>query len=411
MPDVAIQADHLGKRYTLGGDRRAYRTFRETLGDLVRRRPPVAANAGQTFWALKDVSFQVNRGDVVGIVGRNGAGKSTLLKVLSRITDPTEGSVDINGRVGSLLEVGTGFHPELTGRENVFLNGAILGMRRVEIARKFDEIVAFAETEKFLDTPVKFYSSGMYTRLAFAVAAHLDPEILIVDEVLAVGDAEFQKKCLGKMKDVSDSGRTVLFVSHNMAAVRALCTSAVLLVGGRVAATGPTGPVLEQYLTRTDRGHEGGIPFRSHRAGLGLRDVYFTDLATGQRADDLTFGNDYELRLDVTPAADPVRGAAVVVLTDLEGHRVSTLASAEEGVPMFDFSQTTGIRFRLPDLDLAPGTYRLSVDLCDPHTLFLQSDLAVTFSVEPRNVNGSPWAYNRTHGFVRVARGATVDAK
>jgi lipopolysaccharide transport system ATP-binding protein len=188
----------------------------------------------EVLWALKDVSFSVAPGEVVGIVGRNGAGKSTLLKVLSRITKPTTGEVDLYGRVGSLLEVGTGFHPELTGRENIFLNGAILGMKRSHIERKFDEIVAFAEVEKFLDTPVKRYSSGMYVRLAFAVAAHLEPEILIVDEVLAVGDASFQKKCLGKIGDVAKDGRTVLFVSHNMAAVKALCTRAMLLDGGRV---------------------------------------------------------------------------------------------------------------------------------------------------------------------------------
>ena len=194
----------------------------------------------ETFWALKDISFEVKDGEVLGIIGRNGAGKSTLLKILSRITKPTTGSADVYGRVGSLLEVGTGFHPELTGRENIFLNGAILGMTRREIQRRFDEIVAFAEVEQFLDTPVKRYSSGMYMRLAFAVAAHLEPEILVVDEVLAVGDAAFQKKCLGKMSDVAHSGRTVLFVSHNLAAVERICDTAVFLQNGRIAATGTT---------------------------------------------------------------------------------------------------------------------------------------------------------------------------
>ena len=197
------------------------------------------------------MSFEVQPGEVVGIIGRNGAGKSTLLKILSRITEPTEGEVDINGRVGSLLEVGTGFHPELTGRENVYLNGAILGMRRAEIARKFDEIVAFAEVEKFIDTPVKHYSSGMYMRLAFAVAAHLEPEILIVDEVLAVGDAEFQKKCLGKMGDVAKGGRTVLFVSHNMMMIQRLCTRAILLQNGRLASDDHPARVIQAYITDT----------------------------------------------------------------------------------------------------------------------------------------------------------------
>ena len=245
MSDIAIQVEGLGKRYAIGGERQPYRTLRESIAGAFRRRP---TGPDRSFWALKDVSFQVNRGEVVGIIGRNGAGKSTLLKVLSRITEPTEGGVDINGRVGSLLEVGTGFHPELTGRENVYLNGAILGMRRAEISRKFDEIVAFAETERFLDTPVKFYSSGMYTRLAFAVAAHLDPEILIVDEVLAVGDATFQKKCLGKMQDVAGAGRTVLFVSHNMQAMARLCAQCVLLKAGRVEGVGEAARMIATYL-------------------------------------------------------------------------------------------------------------------------------------------------------------------
>ena len=202
----------------------------------------------RSIWALKDVSFDINRGEVVGIIGRNGAGKSTLLKILSEITEPTEGRVEIHGRVGSLLEVGTGFHPELTGRENVYLNGAILGMKRAEIERKFDEIVAFAEVEKFIDTPVKHYSSGMYLRLAFAVAAHLEPEILIVDEVLAVGDAAFQKKCLGKMAGVAKEGRTVLFVSHNMPAITRLCERAILLDEGRLLQDGVSHQVVKAYL-------------------------------------------------------------------------------------------------------------------------------------------------------------------
>lgn len=258
MSDFAIRVDGLSKKYRIGGRQASYRTLRETLVDLVRaparRLKSVLRGAGsipstETIWALKDVSFEVKRGEVVGIIGRNGAGKTTLLKILSRITKPTEGTVDLYGRVGSLLEVGTGFHPELTGRENIFLNGAILGMRRREIERKFDEIVGFAEVEKFLDTPVKRYSSGMYVRLAFAVAAHLEPEILLVDEVLAVGDAQFQKKCLGKMKDVSYEGRTVLFVSHNMSAINQLCKNALLLKDGQIVQNGPAQEVVVDYLT------------------------------------------------------------------------------------------------------------------------------------------------------------------
>ena len=243
--DIVIRAEGLDKKYVIGHEaqRERYVALRDVIArgarsafrkaiDMAKGRIVVPGDEMEEFWALKDINFEVKRGEVLGIIGRNGAGKSTLLKILSRITEPTEGRVTIKGRVASLLEVGTGFHPELTGRENIYLNGAILGMTRSEIKRKFDEIVAFAEVEKFLDTPVKRYSSGMYVRLAFAVAAHLEPEILIVDEVLAVGDAEFQKKCLGKMGEVASGGRTVLFVSHNMAAVSALSGSGFLLEAG-----------------------------------------------------------------------------------------------------------------------------------------------------------------------------------
>jgi lipopolysaccharide transport system ATP-binding protein len=252
MSDTAIRAEGLGKRYELGAPERN-RTLRDTLGDTFTapfrrfRRGRSTSGNGRTFWALEDVSFDVKEGEVVGIIGRNGAGKSTLLKILSRITEPTTGQADIHGRVASLLEVGTGFHQELTGRENIYLNGAILGMKKAEIRRKFDEIVAFSEVEKFLDTAVKHYSSGMYVRLAFAVAAHLEPEILIVDEVLAVGDVAFQKKCLRRMEQVSGEGRTVLFVSHNMSAVLQLTTRAILLAEGRVLLDGPTRKVVERY--------------------------------------------------------------------------------------------------------------------------------------------------------------------
>jgi len=219
-----------------------------SVRDKLYRKQSVVDRTAEEFWAIRGINFEIRRGEVVGIIGRNGAGKSTLLKILSRITEPTEGRVEIRGRVASLLEVGTGFHPDLTGRENVFLNGAVLGMSRAEIRRKFDEIVAFADVERFIDTPVKRYSSGMYVRLAFAVAAHLEPEILIVDEVLAVGDAEFQRKCLGKMHDVAGLGRTVLFVSHNMAAVEQLCSYAVLLVSGRIESSGQVRSVISEYL-------------------------------------------------------------------------------------------------------------------------------------------------------------------
>ncbi len=251
MSEIAIRVEGLGKQYRLGQASARYATLRDQIRKWTSPRGWFRRSADRAartdFWALKDVCFEVKRGDVVGIIGRNGAGKSTLLKILSRITEPTEGEADLHGRVGSLLEVGTGFHPELTGRENIFLNGAILGMKRADIVRKFDEIVAFAEVEKFIDTPVKHYSSGMYMRLAFAVAAHLEPEILVVDEVLAVGDAEFQKKCLGKMGAVARGGRTVLFVSHNMQTIAALCRSCLCLQNGRVDFDGSVTEAITRY--------------------------------------------------------------------------------------------------------------------------------------------------------------------
>src|SRR5712691_6887150 len=255
MSHVAIHVESLGKRYRIGG-RERYLTMRDRLANALKSparwfRSNGAGNSGggpRHIWALRNVSFDLQEGEVLGLIGRNGAGKTTLLKILSRVTQPTEGSAEIRGRVGSLLEVGTGFHPELTGRENTYLNGAILGMRKREVARKFDEIVAFAEIEKFIDTPVKHYSSGMYLRLAFAVAAHLETEILIVDEVLAVGDAGFQKKCLGKMSEVARGGRTVLFVSHNMGAINNLCRATILLDGGRLNQFDESSRVIGYYL-------------------------------------------------------------------------------------------------------------------------------------------------------------------
>jgi lipopolysaccharide transport system ATP-binding protein len=260
MSEIAVRVEALGKQYRIGARRRPYRTLRETFMDILhlplrlapRRWTPKASATAiptDTIWALKDVSLEIKRGELVGIIGPNGAGKSTLLKILSRITEPTTGFAEIYGRAGSLLEVGTGFHPELTGRENIYLNGAILGMKRAEIERNFDQIVAFAEVERFVDTPVKHYSSGMYLRLAFAVAAHLEPEILIVDEVLAVGDMSFQKKCLNKMQDVGQHGRTVLFVSHNMPAITRMCGRAILLDAGKVLRDGSSHDVVKTYLS------------------------------------------------------------------------------------------------------------------------------------------------------------------
>lgn len=311
MGNRAIKVGGLGKRYRIG-ERQKYKTLRDVLTESLRAPARAAGRllraqrdgtrVHSQFWALKDVSFEVAHGEVLGIIGRNGAGKSTLLKILSRITEPTEGKVRLRGRVGSLLEVGTGFHPELTGRENVYLNGAILGMTRAEIEHKFDEIVDFAEVEKFIDTPVKHYSSGMGVRLGFAVAAHLEPEILLVDEVLAVGDAAFQKKCLGKMGSVASGGRTILFVSHNMATIQALCPRTVLLDHGAIAGLGPTPSVIGQYIAMTDNLVETSLADRVDRSGNGLfrfTSIRFAD-DEGQILNMVPTGRTLNVHLDYT---------------------------------------------------------------------------------------------------------------
>jgi lipopolysaccharide transport system ATP-binding protein len=363
MSDVAIRVEGLGKQYRLGGPRERYSTLRDqiqrwtSLRGLLRR--ATRAEHRPPFWALRDVSFEVGRGEVVGIIGRNGAGKSTLLKILSRITEPTEGAADIHGRVGSLLEVGTGFHPELSGRENVYLNGAILGMRRAEIARKFDEIVAFAEVEKFVDTPVKHYSSGMYTRLAFAVAAHLEPEILIVDEVLAVGDAEFQKKCLGKMEEVAEGGRTVLFVSHNMGAVQTLCTQAIMLKQGKVHLCGPTYHVVADYLAsgalsqKFEWAGESPYPIRIRSA-----EVVIKDGPTGPEMEVAT----------VIRATQPANVSVDIQVLDRSGSPVgfAAVGSFNQGQEIRLEGGHTRVISRHSLGAMANGSYLLTVGVADP---------------------------------------------
>ena len=305
MNDIAIRVENLGKRYRIGAREKRANTLRERLGNLAAspfdylRSTLRGPSEEEIIWALKDVSFEVKQGEVLGIIGRNGAGKTTLLKILSRITEPTEGYAEIHGRVGSLLEVGTGFHPELTGRENIYLNGAILGMKRAEIDRKFDEMVAFAEIEKFMDTPVKHYSSGMYVRLAFAVAAHLEPEILLVDEVLAVGDVAFQKKCLGKMRDVAREGRTVLFVSHNMAAIEVLCSSAMLIENGKNHPIASSKQVIETYLQGVRNLASLSIRDRKDRRGKGKIRFVDVEFFGKNDADAYAIGDDICVRAKV----------------------------------------------------------------------------------------------------------------
>jgi lipopolysaccharide transport system ATP-binding protein len=369
--DIVISVNAIGKSYDIqhlknrSQQRSNYRRFSEDLAAWAtwpwRRMRQLQENrqvlpdttSREEFWALKDVSFEVRRGEVIGIIGRNGAGKSTLLKILSRITEPTCGRVEIDGRVASLLEVGTGFHPELTGRENIYLNGAILGMSRIEIKAKFDEIVAFAEVEKFLDTPVKRYSSGMYVRLAFAVAAYLEPEILLVDEVLAVGDAAFQKKCLGKMSDVARGGRTVLFVSHNMAAVQRLCPIAIMLQNGSVAKSGNTSEVIPFYMTFMEE-HPAKGPVKSGPAEL---DIYMESIS-GERRDVFNIGEPirFIMLLNVDRA---IQSAAIGIgILDIMGGRVVTLHTMFQHAGLWGVKKSARITVEWPECILCPGYYR-----------------------------------------------------
>ena len=368
MTDVAIRAEGLSKRYRIGGAR-AGRTLRETLSAAARAPFRRGARAlRETIWALKDVSFEIAPGEVVGVIGRNGAGKSTLLKILSRITEPTAGRAEVHGRVGSLLEVGTGFHNELTGRENIFLNGAILGMRKAEIARKFDEIVAFAEVERFIDTPVKHYSTGMYLRLAFAVAAHLEPEILLVDEVLAVGDAAFQKKCLGKMGDIAQQGRTVLFVSHNLSAILELCSRAVLVDGGRVSFDGSPGQAVGRYLERGEaRAYVDldALPHRGPQTFARLRSLSLRD-CSGQSTSCFRMGEPIaaKIRLDV---AAPVEEAEVgLKISSRHGTAIHYFCSNWEGVQGRFHRGTYELEVVVPQVLLYPGTYQIGLWVLAP---------------------------------------------
>ena len=374
MSDVAIRVENLSKQYRIGGPQARYKTIRESLTEAVRApfrrlssvvRGRASFVADETTWALKDVSLEVKRGQVVGIIGPNGAGKTTLLRILARITEPTEGYAEIHGRVGSLLEVGTGFHPELTGRENIYLNGAILGMKRAEIERKFDEIVAFSGIERFIETPVKHYSSGMYLRLAFAVASHLEPEILLVDEVLAVGDVEFQKKCLGKMEQVSREGRTVWFVSHNMAAVSNLCTEALLLDKGEMLERGSVESVIRSYMRVARSNVEVPWTDRTDRKGDGR--MRFTDLriedVEGNVLDAVMCGQDITISLGyVVPGMERLRDVRVAI-------HFNTLFAAQAFVCWTDLTGDSllvakpngRIRCRIPRLPLAPGQYPFEV--------------------------------------------------
>ena len=397
-----IRVQEISKFYRVGENNAQYDTLRDVVARslrapfaraLAREKTNGSPERTDTFWALQNVTFDVSPGEVLGIVGRNGAGKSTLLKVLSRITVPTQGRVELYGRVASLLEVGTGFHSELTGRENIYLNGALLGMRKAEIARKFDEIVAFSEVEKFIDTPVKRYSSGMYVRLAFAVAAHLDPEILIIDEVLAVGDMAFQKKCLGKISSVAREGRTVLFVSHNMVAVKSMCTRAILLHAGKLTEDGPPAAVVNRYLGdgRVSRAEihwdepgqaPGNTTFR-------LQAVRVRN-ATGDVTSVLTTSDSFDIEIDYLNLAPGAALGATVLLFNSDGiHVFSSLSNREpkwhgRAFPTGSFRSTC----RIPGNVLPEGRFDVSVVVwANNYTISHREDYVVEFEVHESKEN------------------------
>jgi len=386
--EVTIRVEGLGKLYHIGRGESRYRTFRETLMDALaapfKRVKRLfsghgsAADLDETIWAIRDITFEVKRGEVVGIIGRNGAGKSTLLKVLSRITEPTEGWADIHGRVGSLLEVGTGFHPELTGRENIYLNGSILGIKRAEIDRRFDEIVEFAEIPKFIDTPVKHYSSGMYVRLAFAVAAHLEPEVLLVDEVLAVGDVAFQRKCLGKIGDVAASGRTVLFVSHNVGAVNQLCNRAIVLSAGGIVVDAPAGEAIDEYLRLMSQTPGSTVFEEDPDKEMQILSVRATD-ARGEHVSTIPHTEPFDLEIVyLVRSWRPGAYVCIDLYNQLEVKLIwsSDVDSVEQLLETRPAGKYTA-RVRIPGHVLAPGRYHLTVSVYSPRG-------NVTYDTKPR---------------------------
>jgi lipopolysaccharide transport system ATP-binding protein len=405
--DVAIHVKGLGKKYAIGGPQEKYLTLREALANSVKKpfrmmKRQGASQSTNEFWALKDVSFDVHEGEVVGIIGRNGAGKSTLLKILSQITTPTEGIVDIYGRVGSLLEVGTGFHPELTGRENIFLSGSILGMRKREIEEKFDEIVKFAEIEKFLDTPVKRYSSGMYVRLAFAVAAHMDTEILLVDEVLAVGDAAFQKKCIGKMGDVAKGGRTVLFVSHNMGVISSLCSRTILLSNGIKIGDGDSDDVIEKYIFSSSENLNSRLILdphqnRSLKYEKILKEVeIFSD---GILSSTLKMGGNLKIitKFSRNIPIDNMRFG--ISIENIHGQRIVNFSPSHQIPDLFNNSLNEGkIVCDIPNLPLIEGAYHITLIIGSGADDLDRIDQAIQFNVESADVFNTGQIPQKSHG-------------
>jgi lipopolysaccharide transport system ATP-binding protein len=415
MDEPAIRVEDLGKQYRISGSQARYKTLRESLAQAAQApfhrlafvaRGHSSLVSDETIWALRDVSFDVQQGEALGIIGHNGAGKTTLLKILSRITKPTEGNAVIRGRVSSLLEVGTGFHHELTGRENIYLNGAILGMKRAEIERKFDEIVAFAEMEKFIDTPVKHYSSGMGVRLAFAVAAHLEPEGLLVDEVLAVGDANFQKRCLGKMSSVTrEEGRTVLFVSHNMAAVLSLCNTGILLKNGQVSYTGEAPNAVRQYLATLDQSANTPLRARADRTGNGLVQVVGCKICrdpSGEPVADIMLGDEAYIVLTIS-APEPVQVFVGVQIKDAWGRLVFAFNSREGGFAAKVNKGESDLILHIPRMPFLEGEYTLDASVNDmdlkPCDII---EKVGSFLMYPKDICHSGVPFNSKHGVVFV---------
>ena len=398
MSDIAIESKGLGKSYSLGLNSRGYGTLRESVVGTFKRAGEKLTGGGKrvepdVLWALRDLSVTIRNGDVVGLIGHNGAGKSTLLKIISRITEPTTGWVDVTGRAGSLLEAGTGFHPELTGRENIFLNGAILGMRRADIRARFDEIVEFAEMERFLDTPVKRYSSGMSVRLAFAVAAHLEPEILLVDEVLAVGDAAFQRKSLAKMSDVAAEGRTVVFVSHNLSIIQALCQRGILLEGGGVVADASVGVAVDEYLRSLERAASADLLDRADRDGRGWKETLIKRVSVrdvlGGHDDVIIGGRPATVSVEVTEVL-PAMECQITILNSLGVAITSVDSELSSPVDTRDPELGAMIECELASLPLTPGRYRLDVLVKGRRMIQDALQAAAFFDVEPGVVDERP---------------------
>jgi lipopolysaccharide transport system ATP-binding protein len=424
MSNIAIRVDSLSKRYKIGLAKQRHDTLRdeitEALTSIFRSNGHGSAHGSDPsdiIWALKDVSFEIKHGEVVGFIGRNGAGKSTLLKILSRITEPTVGRAEIYGRVGSLLEVGTGFHPELTGRENIFLNGAILGMRKTEIERKFDEIVAFSEVEKFIDTPVKRYSSGMYVRLAFAVAAHLDPEILIVDEVLAVGDAQFQKKCLGKMNDVAKEGRTVLFVSHNLVALRRLCNRGLLLDHGEKICYESVDDCVSRYEKMMLSGEaKTSAPHIVYEARNGtansqfeIKKIEILDSEGTPKAGIYTWDS-FILRVQYEARQRVSKGSVAIMINSVDGVPLLVLSTQpDSAVPMAIEIGRHEVDCFIEKIPLSAGDYILGAGLAIPNQEWLQKgDGLGRLTIYPRDVFGSGLPPTSARALMAVPHGWTV---